>query len=71
MHPQAFHQLAWLDLAEREGDRRRRPTSRRALRREAGRGVTPPTPRRTGEGNGARRTRRAPVRPDGPAGGRP
>jgi hypothetical protein len=70
MHPQTFHQLAALQLAEREADRRRRPTSRRALRGERRRGA-PPTPGRDAEGTHPRQPRRAPVRPDGPAGVRP
>jgi hypothetical protein len=71
MHPQTLHQLAELDLAEREADRRRRPSTRRNLRRGRGRRVTPASPGREAEGTGTAQARRTTVRPDGPAGVRP
>jgi hypothetical protein len=71
MHPQTFHQLAALEHAAREADRRRRPTSRRGQRRHGGPRLAPPMPGGAAEVTDVRRPRRGSVRPDGPAGVRP
>jgi hypothetical protein len=73
-HPQTFHELAALDLAAREADRRRRPPAPPGTRRwgnRSRRDDAPTTRTPAGERTVPRPPRRAPIRPAGPAGDRP